>query len=71
MTVAELIEMLKSYDPKFRVVTRGYKGGYDDIIMPNRTGFDLALNVNTPSYYGPHDTANNRSKGIVEKAICL
>jgi hypothetical protein len=31
MTVCELIERLRSYDPNARVVVTGYENGYDDI----------------------------------------
>jgi hypothetical protein len=30
MTVAELIETLKNYDPNMRIVVNGYEGGYDE-----------------------------------------
>lgn len=55
MTVEELINALQQHDPKLRVVTRGYEGGYEDTAEPGQ--LDIALNVHAPSqwYYGPHE----------------
>jgi hypothetical protein len=42
MTVNELIEQLKNYPGDTRVLTLGYEGGYDDIVMDVD---DIVLNV--------------------------
>ena len=84
MTVRELIESLsKIEDKEMRVMTRGYEGGVDDIVI--RNGIDnnntpaiqyVALDVNTEWYYGKHERvddmydATNSNYHIV-KAIIL
>jgi hypothetical protein len=59
MTVQELIKTLSTLDPNLRVVTRGYKGGYDDVGWPidkdSPNVIDLALNINPEWYYGNHE----------------
>jgi hypothetical protein len=52
MTVAELITELTKLSPTLRVVTRGYEGRYRDV--SKLEPLDLALNVHTEQYYGPH-----------------
>jgi len=55
MTVNELIEQLKNYPGDTRVLTLGYEGGYDDIVMDVD---DIVLNARDdkcPWYYGPHE----------------
>ena len=83
MTVRELIESLsKVEDKEIRVMTKGYEGGVDDIVIGN--GIDnntpaiihVALDVNTEWYYGKHErvddmyNATNSNYHIV-KAIIL
>lgn len=59
MTVKELIDQLKMFDPKLQIISRGYEGGMLDIgsVVPTR----IALNVNTAWYYGPHELVDNYS----------
>ncbi len=55
MTVAELIEQLKNYPGDMRVLTLGYEGGYNDIMLGND---DIVFNVSRGEgawYYGPHE----------------
>ena len=55
MTVAELIEQLKGYPSDMRVLTLGYEGGYNDIMLDNN---DIVFNVPRAEgawYYGPHE----------------
>lgn len=75
MTVRELIENLQQLDPDLYVVTQGYEGGYCDV---NINGpFDIALNVNTEWYYGPHEGVRNdfvvqdKSKYTIVKGILI
>ena len=56
MTVAELIEQLQNYPSDMRVLTLGYEGGYNDIMLDNN---DIVFNVPRDEgawYYGPHET---------------
>jgi hypothetical protein len=86
MTVKELIESLsKIQDQDIRVMTSGYEGGVDDIVIGN--GIDnntivipaiqyVALDVNTEWYYGRHERVNDMYDGIntnyqVVRAIIL
>ena len=86
MTVKELIESLsKIEDQDIRVMTRGYEGGVDDIIIGN--GIDnntivipaiqyVALDVNTEWYYGRHERVDDmygspNSNYQIVKAIIL
>jgi hypothetical protein len=59
MNIKELIETLSTLDPELRVVTRGYEGGYDDIVWPvgkdSPNIINLALHVNPAWYYGNHE----------------
>lgn len=72
MTVKELIQQLQQLDPNLHVFTRGYEGGYCDI-----NGFEskeVALDVNTAWYYGPHEEAKlvpNSSLHVVVKGVIL
>jgi hypothetical protein len=55
MTVSELIEQLKSYPGDMRVLTLGYEGGYNDIMLGND---DIVFDVSRGEgawYYGPHE----------------
>ena len=53
MKVKELIEQLQKFDPETRVVRPGYEGGYED--LSNVSEYELALNVHTDWWYGPHE----------------
>jgi len=76
MTVKELIEKLQQVDPDLKVVVSGYEGGFQDVKY-NPEPFDLALNVHTEWYYGPHEDVEDtysvpdKSKFEIVKAICL
>jgi len=76
MIVKELIEQLQKLDPDIHVMTGGYEGGYRDVNYEG--GFtDVALNVHTSWYYGPHEDPNdtynvpNKSQYQIVKAIIL
>ena len=83
MTVRELIESLsKIEDKEIRVMTRGYEGGVNDMVIGN--GIDnntpaiihVALDVNTEWYYGKHERVDDMydatsSKYHIVKAIIL
>jgi hypothetical protein len=76
MTVKELIEQLQQLDPETHVMTNGYEGGYRDV---NYEGglMEMALNVHTQWYYGPHEQADDtyfiqdKSQYQVVKAVIL
>ena len=54
MTVEELINKLKEFDPKLPIMLHGYEGGVYD--GPNRFYQAIvALSVNQEWYYGPHE----------------
>ena len=54
MTVAELIELLRSYPSTLRVVVDGYEEGFDDL-SPNRIFLkEIALDTGTKSWQGKH-----------------
>jgi hypothetical protein len=83
MTVKELIQILSTIeDQDVRVMTRGYEGGVDDMVIGN--GIDnntpaiiqIALDVNTAWYYGRHEKVDNMYEATdsnykVVKAIVL
>ena len=83
MTVRELIESLsKIEDQEVRVMTGGYEGGVDDMVIGN--GIDnntpsiqyVALDVNEEWYYGKHERVDDmydatNSKYHIVKAIIL
>ncbi len=56
MTVQELIEELKQFDPKLPIMLKGYEGGvYDG--PDNLSVVAVALDANGPDdwWYGPHE----------------
>jgi len=66
MTVKQLIKALSQIeDQDVRVMTRGYEGGVDDMVIGN--GIDnntpaiihVALDVNTAWYYGRHERVDD------------
>lgn len=72
MTVKELIEKLQELDPETRVMTQGYAGGYCDVSVSEVC--NVALDVNTPRYYGPHDRLDKDDEypnSQIVKAIIL
>lgn len=81
MTVAELIEILKTYDLNLNVLVQGYEGGLCDVTQENietityvENGYESisAHNSYYYYYYGPHEeifeheyTEKTRLKGLV------
>ena len=66
MKVKELVEVLNSKNPEGRVTVMGYEGGYSDIARVSE--ISIAVNVNTESYYGPHEDSE---KDGDEEAILI
>jgi len=75
MTVQELINQLKQYDPKLPVFLAGYEGGVYEPRGDSIRQVTVALNVNDAWYYGPHEivydginddmyTGNKRQQGV-------
>lgn len=71
MTVKELIESLSRIeDQETRVMTPGYEGGYNDIVIGNGiedntpAPIDMALEVNTVWWMGKHE----RIEDVLEEA---
>jgi len=66
MTVKQLIEALSQIeDQDIKVMTRGYKGGVDQLAIGNGIGnnnipaiVNIALDVNDEWYYGKHEVQN-------------
>ena len=83
MTVRELIESLsKVEDKEIRVMTRGYEGGVNDMVIGNSIEdntpaiIHVALDVNTEWYYGKHERVDDmydatNSEYHIVKAIIL
>ena len=83
MTVRELIESLsKIEDQEVRVMTRGYEGGVDDMVIGNSIDnitpaiIHVALDVNEEWYYGTHERVDDmygstNSDYHIVKAIIL
>lgn len=83
MTVGELIESLsKIEDKEIRVMTRGYEGGVNDMVIGNSIEDNtpaiqyVALDVNTKWYYGKHERVDGmydatNSEYHIVKAIIL
>lgn len=55
MTVEELINQLKQYDPKLPVLLAGYEGGVYEARGNAISEVTIAINVNDAWYYGPHE----------------
>lgn len=53
MSVAELIEALRRFDPEARVLLGGPYGGFVD--LKQLGGAPVRLNVNACDGFGPHD----------------
>lgn len=73
MTVQELIEILKTYEPETPVMISGYEGGYSDITDIKND--DVILNYYTEWYYGSHESNHlvreKEDKEIVKAIIIL
>jgi len=66
MTVKQLIQILSTIeDQDVRVMTKGYEGGVDDIVIGNSIDnntpaiIHVALDVNTAWYYGRHERVDD------------
>ena len=58
LTVAGLIEILKTHPQDMRVIVSGYEDGYDDIQPSNIRVTSIAINQNIESWvYGDHGDA--------------
>lgn len=57
MTVAGLIDCLKTMPQDLMVVVNGYEGGVNELKDPIPV-VHLVLNVNTAWYYGRHEESN-------------
>ena len=53
MKVKDLIVQLQALDPEMLVLAPGYEGGLKEVEHVRVT--EVALNVNTEWYYGPHE----------------
>lgn len=54
MTVAELIDLLRSYPPALRIVVDGYEEGYDDLSSERISVRRIRLDAGTESWQGAH-----------------
>lgn len=70
MTIAELIEQLKSYPSDMRVLTLGYEGGYNDVGLKTD---EIVFNVNDKDrwYYGPHESVRYTDGDKGEKCLIV
>ena len=59
MKVKELIKKLQKLPQDSLVMGSGYEGGYYDIEELSEA--EMVLNVNTESYYGPHEEVSTES----------
>ena len=68
MTVNELVEQLKNYPGNMRVLTLGYEGGFDEIVL---TTEDIIFDSIPKDkwYYGTHDSA--KLLGASNGTTCL
>ena len=60
MTVSDLIEILRGENQNARVMVDGYEYGYEDLQHEQIKTRRIALNVNRPSYGGPHDELDGK-----------
>lgn len=74
MTIEELINQLKQYDPKLPVLLAGYEGGVYQPHGKSTRQVTIAINVNDQWYYGPHEIVfdddelypgNQRTQGVL------
>lgn len=71
MKVKDLIAQLQTLDPEMLVLAPGYEGGLKEVEHVRVT--EVALNVNTEWYYGPHEEPHgldeykgfDRAKGVL------
>lgn len=65
MKIAELIQILKNYDPELKVVVEGYEGGYED---PSEIEYEYikeGVNIAYCEKYG------YSKEGVGELAVCI
>lgn len=77
MTVEELINELKQYDPKLPILLSGYEGGVYEAHGECTRQVLVALDVNNEWFYGPHEIVqesdadlyptHKRTKGVYIK----
>jgi len=53
MKIKDLIAELQKHDPEMQAIRAGYEGGVD--FVANVTCHEVALDVNTDWWYGPHE----------------
>lgn len=74
MKIGELIKRLEEIGPEIEVFVPGYEGGYREI-SEAFTIVDVALNVNTHWWLGPHERLQEVPKEVTDiktvKAIIL
>ncbi len=64
MTIAELMDLLRSYPPGLRVVVDGYEEGYDDLSPERILVTRIDLDTGTKSWQGQHgDPRDKRRSG--------
>lgn len=59
MTVAQLIDALKMFDPDDIVLVDGYEGGLCDVEKSNVYKAKFNKNINTGHWDGPHNEDEN------------
>lgn len=67
MKIGELIKKLEEigeqYGPEVRVFTKGYEGGYQDVLSVDQVD-DFLLDVNKEWWYGPHERMKHIDESI-------
>jgi hypothetical protein len=66
MTVKELIVILSQMDQDAIIISKGYEGGWDEILTPPLE-VEIALNVNTGWFYGKHEKVEHIDKEDISK----
>ncbi len=68
MTVAELIDLLRTYPPALRVAVDGYEEGYDDLSPDRISVRKIGLDTGTESWQGKHGDPRD-GRGIDPDAV--
>ena len=67
MTVKELIEELSQIeDQDIRVMTKGYEGGFNDVVFKLPSTYEMALGVNEEWYYGTHELVESIDRDSID-----
>ncbi len=61
-TVGELIEDLRKFDPRMRVMVRGYEGCLHDCDSPEICGARLNKKSDEQWFFGPHELLYDEEK---------